>query len=280
MVAASVIVGLVIILSMIFVPFYSSNAQISTIPSPKVQTEQGILPVLVHCKEGLDLIIKFNTNSPVCVTVSTAESLFIRGWGTSVENISMDMYENPATLPFGLLTYNLYQNKLRHPPPLSLSIYGDSLDNPSLSVLTSIVTDPSLALLPSYTPTDQERKFTMVSPYGNGERISLFFLPSSVDVATISTVDDVLNHNGYVILLKNNEYFPELVDSFVEEYADSGNVEKIYISNFPAISTIGDPTKGQKSELVFYDENKIKIDIFSIAYTPAELVKIAESLFN
>jgi hypothetical protein len=265
---------------MIFVPFYSSNAQISTIPSPKIQTEQGVLPVLVQCKEGLDLIIKFNTNSPACVTVSTAESLFIRGWGTSVENISIDMYENTATLPFGLFTYNLYQNKLRHPPPLSLSIYGDSLDNPSLSILTSKVTDPSLTLLPSYTPTDQERKFTMVSSHGDGERISLFFMPSSVDVSTISTLDDVFNHNGYVILLKNNEYSSELVDAFVAEYSPSGNVEKIYINNFPAISIIGDPTKGQKSEIVFYDENEIKIDIFSIAYTPAELVQIAESLFN
>jgi hypothetical protein len=277
MVAASVIVGLVIILSMIFVPFYSSNAQISTIPSPKVQTEQGILPVLVHCKEGLDLIIKFNTNSPVCVTVSTAESLFIRGWGTSVENISMDMYENPASLPFGLFTYNLPP---RNPPPLPLDAYGNSHDNPSLSTLVSIVSDPSLALIPSYAPADQERKFTMTQSNNDGEIVSLFYLPSSVDITAISTLDDVLDHNGYVILLLNNQYSPGLVDALVEEYGYHDSAEKILINNFPAFSVTGDPIKGEKSEIMFYDENEIKIDIFSIAYTPAELVKIAESLFN
>ena len=54
----------------------------------------------------------------------------------------------------------------------------------------------------------------------------------------------------------------------------------LYQNNFPSISATGDPTKGEKSELVFYDENEIKIDIFSVAYTPEELILIAESLFN
>ncbi len=245
--------------------------------SPKAQIEQNVLPALIQCNNDLNLVIKFNTNSPACVTATTTESLFVRGWGTSVENISIDKYDNPATLPFGLFTYHL---PLRQPAPLSLSIYGDSLDNFSLSALTSIASDPSLVLVPSYAPTNQERKFTMISSYGDGERISLFFLPTSVDVATISTLNDVLDHNGYVILLKSNQYFPELVDSFVAEYGQNGNVEKIYINNFPSISATGDPTKGEKSELVFYDENEIKIDIFSVAYTPGELILIAESLFN
>jgi hypothetical protein len=271
----------IIILSITLVCVLSASSTIisyaSFVDSPKMQIEQGVLPVFVTCKMDFELILKFNTNSSFCVTSDTAQTLLTRGWGASIDNLSLENYKNPASLPFGLFTYNLPP---RNPPPLPLDAYGNSHDNPSLSTLVSIVSDPSLALIPSYAPADQERKFTMTQSNNDGEIVSLFYLPSSVDITAISTLDDVLDHNGYVILLLNNQYSPGLVDALVEEYGYHDSAEKILINNFPAFSVTGDPIKGEKSEIMFYDENEIKIDIFSIAYTPAELVKIAESLFN
>ncbi len=47
--------------------------------TPKQQTDVGILPSEVECKEGLELIFKYN-GSPACVKPSTAEKLIERGW--------------------------------------------------------------------------------------------------------------------------------------------------------------------------------------------------------
>jgi len=50
--------------------------------SPKKQVAQGIVQHQVICKEGLQLIIKYN-DSPACVKPETAEKLTERGWTSS-----------------------------------------------------------------------------------------------------------------------------------------------------------------------------------------------------
>ena len=48
--------------------------------SLKHQIKQGIEPMNVICKEGLELIFKSSNNSPACVKPKTAEKLIERGW--------------------------------------------------------------------------------------------------------------------------------------------------------------------------------------------------------
>ena len=51
--------------------------------TPKQQTDVGILPSEVECKNGLELIFKATDGSPACVKPSTAEKLIERGWASS-----------------------------------------------------------------------------------------------------------------------------------------------------------------------------------------------------
>lgn len=53
---------------------------ITTYPPPQKQTNAGVDPESVNCNEGLVLIFKQHTNSPICVTLSTEEKLIERGW--------------------------------------------------------------------------------------------------------------------------------------------------------------------------------------------------------
>lgn len=54
--------------------------------TPKQQTNVGILPSEVQCKEGLELIFKSTDGSPACVKPKTAEKLIERGWANDVQN--------------------------------------------------------------------------------------------------------------------------------------------------------------------------------------------------
>jgi len=51
--------------------------------TPKQQTNVGILPSEVQCKEGLKLFFKSSNNSPACVKPETKDKLFERDWGYS-----------------------------------------------------------------------------------------------------------------------------------------------------------------------------------------------------
>jgi len=51
--------------------------------TPKQQTNVGILPSEVQCKEGLKLIFKSTDGSPACVKPRTVEKLIERGWADS-----------------------------------------------------------------------------------------------------------------------------------------------------------------------------------------------------
>ncbi len=63
------------------IPYHSFAQQV--IESPKKQIEQGVLPKDVKCNIGLILIIAVEDGSPKCVTPSSAELLFERGWTTT-----------------------------------------------------------------------------------------------------------------------------------------------------------------------------------------------------
>ena len=49
--------------------------------SPLKQQDANLPPELVICKQGLQLIIKTENNSPACVKPQTAQKLVERGWG-------------------------------------------------------------------------------------------------------------------------------------------------------------------------------------------------------
>lgn len=51
--------------------------------SPRKQTEQGIPPLGVVCKLGLQLILKLSDDSPACVKPSSIDKLVARGWAQS-----------------------------------------------------------------------------------------------------------------------------------------------------------------------------------------------------
>jgi len=49
--------------------------------SPRAQVRSGISSTEVVCREGFELLLKTNDNSPACVKETTAEKLIERGWG-------------------------------------------------------------------------------------------------------------------------------------------------------------------------------------------------------
>jgi len=49
--------------------------------SPRAQVRSGVASTEVVCREGFELLLKTNDNSPACVKESTAEKLIERGWG-------------------------------------------------------------------------------------------------------------------------------------------------------------------------------------------------------
>lgn len=50
---------------------------------PRKQTEQGIPPLGIVCKLGLQLILKLSDDSPACVKPSSIDKLVERGWAQS-----------------------------------------------------------------------------------------------------------------------------------------------------------------------------------------------------
>jgi len=62
-------------------PLLSGTYLSCELTSPRHQTNQGIQPINVVCKTGLELIFKAN-DDPACVKPSTAEKLIQRGWTT------------------------------------------------------------------------------------------------------------------------------------------------------------------------------------------------------
>lgn len=61
----------------------SSSTIASTMNSPLKQFKSGITPQDVTCKEGLQLVIRAEDNSPACVKLDAAYMLIKRGWAAS-----------------------------------------------------------------------------------------------------------------------------------------------------------------------------------------------------
>ena len=60
------------------------TAHESTVPSPRTQVSDGILPYHVICKEGLSLLLKPpEYEIPACVKKTTFDELVTRGWSTT-----------------------------------------------------------------------------------------------------------------------------------------------------------------------------------------------------
>lgn len=58
------------------------------LPSPLYQFKSGIAAKDVTCRQGLQLIFKFEDSSPVCVTKQTAQTLVERWWGMYVPAVT------------------------------------------------------------------------------------------------------------------------------------------------------------------------------------------------
>ena len=64
----------------------NTNETMTNMPktmSPLQQFKSGISATSVKCNDGFTLVIKIEDGSPACVTSQVAQSLIVRGWGTT-----------------------------------------------------------------------------------------------------------------------------------------------------------------------------------------------------
>jgi len=54
-----------------------------SVDSPRKQFVEGVLPNEIICKEGLELITKYN-GSPACVKLESVQKLVKRGWASKI----------------------------------------------------------------------------------------------------------------------------------------------------------------------------------------------------
>jgi len=80
---------------MILPVFALSHPEYVGVDSPKKQVSQGVTPMEVICKEGLELIFKLTNNSPACVKPSTIVKLIERGWAVYSGNVEN---KNPTNI--------------------------------------------------------------------------------------------------------------------------------------------------------------------------------------
>lgn len=280
MVLASVLFSMILI-SGFTMPSYSEYM------SPKKQSESGILPLSISCKDNLELVIKFTDNSPSCVTQSTSVKLLERGWGSTLEKLTADKYDSPLDYPYGLYTANMPS---RHPifSPL-VENYGTSHNNPQSFEVASLgfyeTTNISqMNLPPPYVPEGMKLKLTF-SDYRestDSNILTYFYLPTNVNVdENEDTLIDIWNYNGILILIKTH-LLPDNqdLDLWMEGYAEQDDMKFVKVNNIDALmSNERDPFKGESSEVIFYND-KTQIDIISLAHSGPELLKIAQSMFE
>ena len=65
---------------------YGTNTSRNDLLAPLKQIENGILPIDVICKEGMELVFKSNNGNPACVKSETIEKLVERNW----MNVNLD----------------------------------------------------------------------------------------------------------------------------------------------------------------------------------------------
>jgi len=141
-----------------------TQQEISSIPedtktksnSPKKQVAQGIALHQVICKQGLELIIKYN-GSPACVKSETAEKLAERGWGGPPPPIVS--HGGPA-VDYVSLIDNLRANATVNPE--------GEIEQPFFSVtgFSIQVNDASVQVFEYNNAEDAEADASLVSPYG------------------------------------------------------------------------------------------------------------------
>ena len=59
---------------------------VNFIPSPREQMDNGTSPANVVCKEGLELIIRVNTNSAACIMSDSYDRILQLGWAKTLED--------------------------------------------------------------------------------------------------------------------------------------------------------------------------------------------------
>lgn len=74
------------------------------VSSPLKQFKSGILPQDIKCNNGLQLVIKSEDGSPVCVKPDTAQKLIQRGWAKEI--VANTAIYDAGILPFSSKVYN------------------------------------------------------------------------------------------------------------------------------------------------------------------------------
>ncbi len=166
---------------MIFPVFAPSHPEYVGVDPPLKQVAQGIAPHQVICKEGLQLIIKYN-GSPACVKPETAEKLAQRGWGGPTPPIVS--HGGPAvdyvSLIDNLRAYNVTVNPEGEIEQPFFSVTGFSIQ----------VNGASVQVFEYNTAEDAEADASLVSPDGSSIGTSM---PFWVDVPHFYYKEKILN---------------------------------------------------------------------------------------
>ena len=74
---------------------YETNTSRNDLLAPLKQIENGIFPIDVICKEGLELVFKSNNGNPACVKPETIEKLVERNWMDAKLGLGCEMRIGP-----------------------------------------------------------------------------------------------------------------------------------------------------------------------------------------
>ncbi len=180
--------------------------------TPKQQTNVGILPSEVQCKEGLQLIFKSTDGSPACVKPKTATKLVERGWGTNTPlpwTPTKGPSESPDTVSHGgpavdyvSLIDNLRVNATVNPE--------GEIEQPFFSVtgFSIQVNGASIQVFEYNSAEDAEADASLVSPDGSSIGTSM---PFWVDVPHFYYKEKII-----VLYVGDDPAIEELLESVLE----------------------------------------------------------------
>jgi hypothetical protein len=173
--------------------------------------------------------------------------------------------------------YSKFLSTIKHPPPIQLSdMYG--YDSPSISSANQL--SGLSAKIPTYIPSDLELKTIKTRMDSGGsplKMVTLIYTPKQFSLNAKTTVNDVLDYNGVIILYMNELPTVDKAKWMNDYIGSNQGTNAITIHGQKAIGTNGVPQNGMKSQVIFYDENT-EVILFSTGYSESDLMQIAESL--
>jgi hypothetical protein len=110
--------------------------------------------------------------------------------------------------------------------------------------------------------------------------ISVFYTPSGVTASDSDTFQGVMAKGGLAIIYSHEPSSPtydraKWMEAFVNEAPNARHIENI--NGSPAIVVEGNPPQGLTHQVFIYS-GELQINLVSMTYTSADLVKIAQSI--